>query len=339
MLMPNPDYEQRALSVHQFLESVEDEALRKQYKALLDLTPLIDNRIIESFPAPDGLPELRVFRGSCSDLAELRDLLQQICISQGLLDLCFSAQEDAETTKLDIRIPRPLGEFSVAKVSFMWAYAHEAFHFVRRHALVEKHFGADKATRHALEYDADLCAVAVVYRHVQLKTSTGDALQSKRAVLMNLFWFLRTQLNDEPADFAGSETHPYAAARMLDAIGKLAMLHNTRVADPNCSSPVTRHHLNYLADIFWRIEVARIRHKQGTAPTVLSNGLSRFAIANAERMNYTRARHERWDEISKLIEHFSRMPRARIDNEQSIAFIGDVFSLPRGDANSTGSIN
>lgn len=330
MLMPDPDNEHRSLSTTHFLSLIEEEALREKYGILLDLVHLVDARILATFPAPDGLPEIRILKGAGSNSTELRDLLQQICISQGLLDLCFVAQEDADSTKTDTRIPHPLGAFSVAKVSFMWAYAHEAFHFVRRHALVEKHFGPSKATRHALEYDADLCATAVVYKHIQLKTSTGDALQSKRATLMNLFWFLRTQLHEGPANFAGSETHPYTAARMLDVIGKLAMIHDTRVADPDCSSPATRRDIHYLSEIFWRLEAARIRDRQKSIPDYKSNGLTRFAIDNVvSGMAYTNARNERWDEISRLINHFTRMTRAQIDNEQNITFIGDIFSPPR----------
>ena len=163
---------------------------------------------------------------------------------------------------------------------------------------------------------------------MQYRTSTGYALSSKRSVLTNLFWFLRANIENGRTDFSGSETHPHNAARLLDVIGKMSMMHDTGVPDRACSQPATKLHLEKLSKTRARLEGARIKARPGwPASEFRPNKLSNFAGANAD-IRYTKARHHRWDEISVLIDQFSRMPRALIDNEQSIAFIGDNYSVP-----------
>lgn len=329
MLMPDPDNECRPLRPSEFLASLENEGKRRKYDSLLKHLEPLANVVKTRFPAPDGIPELRIIKNAHPEDTYLGDILNTIYLSDGLLKQCLRLDvQGSKTHHLPIT-PRILGTLSIAKMGVMWAYAHELFHFLRRHALVEKHFGNEASTKHALEYDADLCSVASIYRYIQYKIPNGDEFQSKRAVLMNLYWSLRPLVDRTSIeDFSGSKTHPYIAARLLDAVGKLAMLNNTGTADPNLTHPTTQLHLTKLIETLCRLELAYVKTSKNTQDGETSFSLvAEFAIANNE-LRFTAHRHERWDEISRLIDSFACLPRSMVDNEKSIAFVGESFSLP-----------
>lgn len=330
MLMPDPDRMRRLLSQAEFLDSIGDREKRKSYSNLLaSLTPLI-LRIKATWRAPDGMPDLRIVKNAPASETELRDMVNTVCLAEGLLDECLAAHIQAVRVLKARDLPKTLGPLSVAKMCFMWAYAHEVFHYLRRHALVEKHFGGDAATKHALEFDADLCAVAAIYRHVRFFSSNLSELRAKQQVLTNLYWLLRKHVDDAAkTDYSGTKTHPHASARIYDVIRKLAMMNDTGVADPNFERPATHQHYEALVKDFAGIESAYM--------DVVSPGLEelspviQFGLANGGLL-YTGERHKRWDEIARLIDRFSFMGRDTVDNEARIAFIGgDLTSMPRAD--------
>lgn len=330
MLMPDPDNERRLLSPSEFLASLENEGQRKKYDSLLKHLKPLANVVKARFPAPDGIPDLRIIKNARPEDTYLGDILNTIYLTDGLLEQCLLLDAQVSKTPHTPKTPQPLGALSVAKIGVMWAYAHELFHFLRRHALVEKHFGNDVSTKHALEYDADMCSVASVYRYIQYTIPNGDEFQSKRAVLMNLYWALRPRIERTSIeDFSGSKTHPYIAARLLDAVGKLAILNDTGIADPNFMHPISHLHHGKLFKSLCHLELAYVKTSQN--PKNGETGFSlvaEFAIANSA-LCFTGHRARRWNEISQLIDSFAVLSRSMVDNEKSIAFMGENFSLPR----------
>ncbi|ESS71410.1 hypothetical protein MGMO_105c00660 [Methyloglobulus morosus KoM1] len=300
MLMPDPDNERRPLPPVEFLNSIENKNQRTRYAVLLERLEPLAKLIGTIYPAPDGL-----------------------------LDQCLMVDARASTIKHSPATPQPFGKFSIAKMGVMWAYAHELFHFLRRHTLVEKHFGNEVSTKHALEYDADLCSVASLYRYVQSQNPTCNPLLLKRVVLMNLYWTLRMMIDGTTVnDFGGSQTHPYVAARLTDAVGKLAMLNDTQTPDPNFENPTTHLHCGKLMNILMPLELAYVKASENSqSGGVEFSIVAEFAQANME-LRFTHHRHKRWDEISPLIEKFAKLPRSMVDNEKTIALVGDNFSLP-----------
>jgi hypothetical protein len=250
MLMPDPDNERKPLPPAEFLNSLENKDQRTRYAALLERLEPLAKLIGTRFPAPDGLPSLRIVKNAPAEDTAMGDMVNTIYLTDGLLDQCLMVDAGASTIKHSPATPRPFGKFSIAKMGVMWAYAHELFHFLRRHALVEKHFGNEVSTKHALEYDADMCSVASLYRYLQSQNPTCNPLLLKRVVLMNLYWTLRIMIDGTTTnDFGGSKTHPYVEARLMDAVGKLAMLNDTQTPDPNCENPTTHQHYCKLMDI------------------------------------------------------------------------------------------
>lgn len=326
MLMPDPDNERRLLSIKDFLDSKDDGRKRRAYGSLLAPLAPLATRINAFWPAPDGMPDVRIVTNAQAGETELRDMVNTVCLTEGLLDDCMAAQLQASEVLNARDLPRTLGPLSVAKMGVMRAYAHEAFHYLRRHALVEKHFGGDAATKHALEFDADSCAVAAVYRYVRYFSPNLSELRAKQQVLRNLYWSMRKHVDDAAGtDYAGSPTHPHASARVNDMVLKLAMMNDTGVADPNFAQPATHQHHKALLDVLVNLEMAYMGAAPGQAELV--SPIAKFGLADVG-LAYTGERHKRWDEIARLINFFVLMSRSQIDNEAGIAFLGDGVSMP-----------
>lgn len=323
-MMPDPD--RRPMRVEEFLDSVQEKQQRSRYQAILSpLEPM--NHIIRRFiRAVDGLPDLRIVKYAPIGDTELRDISQTVHLSDGLLDYCLEVDARASATFKRKSFPLPLGKFSVARISLMWAYGHEITHFLRRHQLVEKHFGGDPATKQALEFDADMCSAALIFRYLLKYGGASSVLHAKTMALTNIYWFLRCQVNDaDDHDFRGTDGHPHMASRLVDILGKLAMLVESGPPDPNCESPATREHLVALTRTLGGLEATYFN-----VPPEMLPGVSKILKYIKENVGqrYTSERSRRWDQISPLIDQFAVMERSFVDNESSIAFMGDIFSLP-----------
>lgn len=311
-----------------FLRSISDGVTRRAYANIISPLAPLRQRISATWMAPDGLPEVRFIKNADANETELRDLVNTICLAEGLLERCLQAQSKAKASMSTRHLPRSLGAFSVAKVSFMWAYAHEVFHFIRRHAMVAKHFGDDQATRHALEYDADLCAIAVIYRFLQYFGGKVSQIECKRRVLSHIYWFLRAEVEfGATVPYLGTETHQHFAARFNAITLKLAIMHNSGPADPHAVRSDSREHHEDLWDLILRLEQMYLGGGRLDNENVARSPLISFAMANCSSQ-FTSSLHKRWDEISHFIESFAAIPRSHFDNEASIAFFGDRVSLP-----------
>ncbi|MCU6496713.1 hypothetical protein LPN04_02780 [Rugamonas sp. A1-17] len=327
-MLPDPESHLQRLTIEDFLKSISENRKQNLYKAILfPLMPFME-RIKATWIAPDGMPNILIVKNAAIGETELRDLIQTVCLAEGLLARSLEAQDLALKSLGTSKIPKTLGYFSVAKSYIMWSCAHEVFHYLRRHALVEKHFGSTPETKHALEYDADLCAAAAFYRYLQHFSAKKSSIHLKKATLQLLYCSLRINIDREVhMNFSGSNTHPHTAARILDIAGKLAMLNDFGIADTNFEAESTRNDYEKLASLIANLELAYIKSLD-KSKEFQSSELFSFAQKNVE-LEYTLDRHKRWDEIQPLIDQFSIFSRRQIDNEASIAFIGENFSLPR----------
>lgn len=327
MLLPDPESQRLLQTPREFLDSIEDRNQRKLYAHIIAPLEPLRERIKATWNAPDGLPDLKIVKNASAEETELRDLVNTVCIAEGLIRRCISLQDiSARTMKLR-KIPQIFGSLSVAKTSLMWAYAHEIFHFIRRHALVEKHFGSSSQTKHALEYDADLCAVAAIYRFVRYFSTGCTEVECKRRVLAHLFWIMREEIEKDPqSNFTGTATHQHAAARLQAIVGKLAMMHNSGPADPDAALPATQSHLSDLSNQLIQLEQTFLNSVNvGELNTI--SPIAKFAFENLD-MQFTFPLHKQWDEISRYINYFTLLRRSEVDNESSVAFFGDFSSLP-----------
>lgn len=328
MLMPDPDNERRLMSIDDFLKSQLEEMKRKLYTIILSpLFPLL-SRIEATWPAPDPIPNICIIKNAKVGETELRDLIDTICLAEGLLEHCLEAQHLALKMLGPSKLPKPFGYLSIAKACMMWSCAHEVFHYLRRHALVEKHFGSSSETKHALEYDADLCAAAALYRYLQHFLPNRSDMNLKKITLQLLYCSIRINIDKEAdVDFYGSFTHPHTAGRILDIMRKLAIITDTGIPDMHFQHLATQADLDSLSRVIVDLELIYSKKYDGNNDPRLSAIFS-FAQGNSE-LKYTLGKHEQWDKIQPLIDKFSSIPRKQLDNEASIVFVGSNFSLPR----------
>lgn len=329
MIFPDPDDLKTPLSSEEFIRTFKDDVIRRTYANIIAPLEPLKHRILATWSPPDGIPDIRFIKNAKASETELRDILRIICLTEGILENCLSAQSKAKDSTAAKELPSTLGKLSVAKFSLMWAYAHEVFHFTRRHALVENHFGSDQATKHALEYDADLCATAAIYRFMQFFSQNSSEIECKRRTLSHIYWLLRQDIDTSTSSPpSGTLTHQHTAARINAIILKLAMLHNAGPADPYGVRSETRTDLNVLISLAIELERKYIGNDAFTTNFGELSPFIAFSMHNFE-LQFTSKLHKRWDEIAPLIEYFSILPRDKVDNEAIIAFFGDPISMPR----------
>lgn len=143
-----------------------------------------------------GLPPVIVTESN--DL-EASTIFGSIQISKGTFEHCLGS----ETVYIDSLFPSFKGiEFDymlVARSALMWILAHEWTHARRKHDEVSKQAMTiledhdESAISHALEHDADLCAISAIYRKMQtIFGSTLPDIDIRKIVTYCLFFSLRT---------------------------------------------------------------------------------------------------------------------------------------------------
>lgn len=315
------DTSPRRVPVAQFIAMTADPFLRKVYEELLSVIPMIHEYARAISASADDIPELWIRTNSQTAETEVADLLQSVFLPDGLIAECLRLESlAASVTRGRIEVPAVLGSYSVAKACLLWAYGHEIFHYLRRHELVQRHFGSSKGTRLALEYDADLCSTAAVFRLVRSRSAGSSSIDTKRAVLINLFWLLREQSEDDIAHRIGrTETHLEPAERLLLIAGKLAALHDDGVPDPEYRRSETIDDHRALLVLLAELDVLHLQHRSPTAYPRTS------PVYQASQLSYKtalrRMLHQQWDQIQPLINVFASRPRSDIDNEMSIGIV------------------
>jgi hypothetical protein len=326
-----PDPDRRELKYGEFLSATAGDELHREYSELLEMVPSLQDVVRRGYPMPDGEPELYI---STEDkiVVECRDYRNRVVLSTGFLRSTLDICRVSDPILRRAGHHMAFGELTIAKLYVLWATAHEVFHLIRRHDLAETHFGAIRETKQALEYDADQCAVAAVFRVVQRCKTHLSARRCKVAVLVGLFWVLRSEA-DKSVEFGGTDSHAHFAGRLVDIGTKLSMLHGQRdPADVTLSRPETRADDKALREVLKRLEGTYLRSSIGGAAELETSRLAMYAYQNREGALVI-DRMRKWDEISRFIVDISTLPRALVPNDERIAFLGDRgVSVPFGSA-------
>lgn len=322
MSVPDPSNERRQLSVDEFLRTCAARR-RSRYQQALEPLPEFSDFAYQFFKSDSPPPGIAVLANGSIGETCVSELQERIIIAEGLLKSTLLAQKVANTLAKDL--PTPLGDASVTKTSLLWAYAHELTHYARRHRLVEKQFGSNQATLHALEYDADMCSVEILFLHfMECSPTCTSALEAKMAVFANLFWCIRLQMGSgEP--LLGSASHPHAATRVFDIISKLATLHAGRVKDSSFKDPATIEHAKALGIAMAHWERAYMQARRGFLGAGLApehSPLLKF-LEPSQRKALVSERHERWEQIAPVIHHFERISRVLINEDHVEEFAID----------------
>jgi len=238
----------RVVPVNEFIDSIKNPIKKEMIAYLIEwstsIYPLIRNATLN---LPSEPPILRVSNELEPQAQCMEGLIE---ISSGLINYCLGIQFlDVESV---LNIQANVGPMFFPASTLTWFYSHECFHIGRQHNLLLDHVEADPNTLRAIERDADLCAVAVLYRAYQAHFQnrlTDDEL--RKLVLYAVFWALRT-LTDKP-----QLTHSRPDDRIIYATMKLAIVtesQSTSHVDVGMAWPETRARANSLFETLAAID-------------------------------------------------------------------------------------
>lgn len=96
MWMPDPDNERRSMPISDFLDRMKDDDNREQYQHIISALPPFLNEIKTNWLAIDGIPEIRIITNASANETELRDIVNTVCLAEGLLERSLGVQSIAE---------------------------------------------------------------------------------------------------------------------------------------------------------------------------------------------------------------------------------------------------
>lgn len=149
-----------------------------------------------------------------------------IIINSGVIDHCLGAEpcffiEDVIKNKFECRIKYDYSRVSTSGLE--WVALHELFHIMFKHNNILSELGGSDLLKRALEHDADMCSVAVLYRNFKYASLFKENdIEIKKIIFYDLFWTIRTFPNNNDA-----KEHPYLAERIFYLVVKLSQLRQT----------------------------------------------------------------------------------------------------------------
>ena len=106
-----------------------------------------------------------------------------------------------------------------------WAVAHEFFHIARSHFEVLELHGP--SARKPLEFDADMMAVAGLYRYFRTIPGEAPPIDIKLHILNGIFWAIREQICSNVAEpYTADPNYPTWHLRIWNAFIKLVQIDN-----------------------------------------------------------------------------------------------------------------
>lgn len=222
------------LSLSEFIDSIEDAETKVKIEQIFDPYDEIIYAINIAYGATpvEQKPEILIHRNSSLEpetvfggRIEMGDqyILSYLNISIPEFNKIISEYED----DLNVEGLAPI-------VSMMWTYSHEYFHYVRKHEdvklkLMELEGDAYESslTEYSFERDADMCAIAMVYRYLQRWHSAFlPDLMIRQLGLYLIFWTMRPYLLE-----IHGEKHLSMGLRLYELVNKLSIL--TEINDAN----------------------------------------------------------------------------------------------------------
>ncbi len=288
----------RIKSLDDYVSTIGSEIKKQAIVTMFNVATKIFARINARYGTNFDHPIIRISSNQSPDAQGMEGMIE---ISEGLINYCLATQfenfneimgEDAPVVELDSGM--------VAQASLIWVMSHEYFHIVGRHNEVLLQYGSEEDTLHAIERDADLCAIAELFRINQWCFGADmSTSQIRRLTLYLTFWAIRTfPYSSEQS------THPSSAVRLWYIIGKLAIV--TEVDGPNqnpdasCKLPQTLENVRELTECLVNCENAfqKIHGADDFGSlfpelkSILDNGAGRHAV-------------RKWDEIKRNVSQSS----------------------------------
>lgn len=236
------------LDCDEYLESIRNPIKQDMTRDLIECASQIFSQINRRYRVSFQIPIIKI-KNESNISAEGMDGI--IYISEGLIDYCMSMKH---AFQIDIIGENKLLEESqeinfISKMVLTWIFSHEFFHIIRMHNRVLEQVENTTAILNAIEHDADLCAIAEVYRLLQNKYSLISCdLELRRLTLYSVFWGIRSLPNENQ-----HSTHLALEERMLHMHGKICMVSELDGSgvypDVNCERPETKARIEPLIKV------------------------------------------------------------------------------------------
>jgi hypothetical protein len=180
-------------SVEDYIATLKDHEIQSLYKSWFDCIPSFVRNVNKGYKTNIDVPEIKIKE---DNIPNAEAIYGQITISTGMLDLIRTLSfANFNYFKRSIDIENNLCDWLILTNSFRWLIYHELFHIVHNHNdIIAKHPNKKLASQ-VCEMDADLCAIAMVYRHTEKELYEQLNLNKEQIsciVFYSVYWFLRT---------------------------------------------------------------------------------------------------------------------------------------------------
>lgn len=253
----------RTIPVSEYLDSVTDPLRRAAIASVFDQARSALERMRVRFSVYLPVPEIFVL--STDQIKAEANPLGLIVVSQGIIDHCLNtALASSNVIGWDEDRQDGLPDL-FPQIGLTWVLAHEYTHLFRAHNEVQIELGSQDHVLRAFEHDADLCAVAAVYRAVQQWLLGMEDIDIRRYVTHALFWIIRTFPNTND----GAGIHPSFSERFFQILLKLTTMQALAgdVLDLDVKLPATAKRGDALRDVAIACEAAY----QAKCPGVQNN--------------------------------------------------------------------
>lgn len=262
----------------------EKEILPPIFRSLIELVPKISETNKSDIPNPH-------FRILLDDRPSASGMNWKIELSSGLIQHCLAIDTPPiESTTPSIASSLVDKNLSSA-IMLKWVVAHEWMHVIRRHNDVENELGSTTDILRALEYDADQCAIAAIFRQIQHEY--GDKLsflESLQLTAHSIYWPIR-YLNFYRIDVS----HGTMAERLYIMILKLASLGETAYTVPKWALGEEEHFQSVIQPLIHTLycceKIYCDRHQDGDVYQDFMDEVLRLALTEPPEV------YETWDKI------------------------------------------
>lgn len=286
----------KPLEMREYLSNLEEPKRSEVAWLLNESLPVLEH--LNRKYSYDALPEIRIIT-SPTIAAEATSYV--IHINSGLIDHILHPYPASPQAIISSRIPAVFGNGNIsALMSMIWILSHEWIHIIRRHDELRHHIEITPEISQALEYDADLCGLAEVYRRIQhIFGKFISDIEIRQYSAYSVFWPIRTL----PA-YRQSSTHGSHAERLFHMFHKLVILgeRHTDPVDADVAKPETLQRSTPILETLFKCEDAYITSDH---PKTNEDDL-RAAWARLLTTNEHMRTVDAWHSISPLVSRLSK---------------------------------
>ena len=208
------------LNPEEYIDSTDCEKDKIFFSKLFSLIPSMVKNINKVYKKNMDIPEILI---KTEDVPNAMTNFGSVIITTGMMDyfkqlkyVPFSSFFPAT------QFPDAACGKTVVFSGFYWLMYHELFHLIFEHEEIIKQQDDPIVASLACEYDADLCAIAMVYRQLEtafVKEYNLNKPHLCQIVIYSVYWFIRN------IQVLGKETdHPSVERRLCSLMHKIASL-------------------------------------------------------------------------------------------------------------------